>query len=506
MACVGCSTGTDKDGKPKGCNSNGGCSTGGCNKLNTYDWLTKLDLPDTNYFGLVEVSFKNGSRKSFFQNTPYTQAITGDMVVVESGAGLDIGKISLSGDLVRLQMKKKRVTEDAVLHKIVRIANQRDLERLHEARSKEPEVRTRARVIARTLKLDMKIGDVEFQGDKRKITIYYTADGRIDFRELIRQFAKEFRVKIEMRQIGARQESARIGGIGSCGRELCCSTWLTDFRSVSTAAARYQNLAINQTKLSGQCGRLKCCLNYELDTYMDALEAFPKRVDTLMTEAGKAVLVKTDIFKRVMYFAYLTESGARGKFYPVDLDRVKEIVAMNKAGEKPAELLTDEAKYGLLGDANDGVSSDFGDDEGLTGVIELPPEERKRRGKSRNKKRKSQGARPSRGGGRDGNRGGGKPGGKPGAKDGDGAPKNKSNSKPSRTRKPNPNKSNDGKATDGKTPSKSRNRNRNRNRNSNNRKNDPNNPNQSGGHRNNDRGSKRDSNNKGNNNNNDDKK
>ncbi len=410
MSCIGCSVGTNSDGTPKGCNSNGGCSTGGCNKLNTYDWLTKLDLPDTNNFGFVEVSFKNGARKAFFQNPPHTRAITGDMVVVESGAGLDIGKISLSGDLVRLQMKKKRVTEDAVTLKIVRIANDRDLERLYEARAKEPQLMVKARVIARNLDLDMKIGDVEFQGDKRKVTIFYTADGRVDFRELIRQFAKEFRVKIEMRQIGARQESARIGGIGSCGRELCCSTWLTDFRSVSTAAARYQNLAINQTKLSGQCGRLKCCLNYELDTYMDALEDFPKKVDAVYTEAGKAVLVKTDIFKRTMYFAYLNEGGGRGKFYGLSIERVKEIIAMNKDGEKPAELLSDEARFGAMEDAL-AVSTEFGDDEGLTGVIELPPEQRRRRNKSRSKNRKSRNQ-SNRGKGNQQGKGSAKPAGK----------------------------------------------------------------------------------------------
>lgn len=389
MGCIGCSVGTNSDGTPKGCNSNGGCGSGGCNKLNTYDWLTRLDLPDANNFGFVEVSFKNGARKAFFQNPPHTHAITGDMVVVETGAGLDVGKISLSGDLVRLQMKKKRVAEDAVSLKVVRIANDRDLERLYEARAKEPQLMVKARVIARNLDLEMKIGDVEFQGDKRKVTIYYTADGRVDFRELIRQFAKEFRVKIEMRQIGARQESARIGGIGSCGRELCCSTWLTDFRSVSTAAARYQNLAINQTKLSGQCGRLKCCLNYELDTYMDALDEFPKKVDALFTEAGKAVLVKTDIFKRTMYFAYLNEGGGRGKFFGLPIERVKEIVEMNKNGEKPAELLSDETMFGGMEEEIE-VSTEFGDDEGLTGVIELPPEQRKRRNRNRKKNRKSQ--------------------------------------------------------------------------------------------------------------------
>lgn len=464
MGCIGCSTGTNSDGTPKGCNSNGGCSTGGCNKLNTYDWLTKLDLPDTNDFGFVEVSFKNGARKAFFQNTPHTRAITGDMVVVESGAGLDVGKISLSGDLVRLQMKKKRVAEDVVTLKVVRIANDRDLERLYEARAREPQLMIKARVIARTLGLDMKIGDVEFQGDKRKVTIFYTADGRIDFRELIRQFAKEFRVKIEMRQIGARQESARIGGIGSCGRELCCSTWLTDFRSVSTAAARYQNLAINQTKLSGQCGRLKCCLNYELDTYMDALDDFPKKVDAVYTEAGKAILVKTDIFKRTMYFAYLKEGGSRGKFFGLPIERVKEILAMNKNGEKPSELLSDEARFGAMEDAL-AVSTEFGDDEGLTGVIELPPEQRKR--KSRNKNRKTQ----NRSNRRKNNQQG-KSDGRPAAN----AKKTNNKSKPN----PNQNKPKQGqpkgKSSDGTEAGKSK-PNPNKNRNKNRRNKNRNNPN-----------------------------
>ncbi len=386
MSCQGCATGTD--GKAKGCKSNGGCSSGGCNRLNTYDWLSKMDIYDPSAFEYVEVSFKNGSRKSFYRNEPHTRAITGDTVVVESQNGHDIGKISLSGELVRLQMKKKKTDEQSVSYGIIRKANERDMERLREARASEPGIRVRARVIARSLSLEMKIGDVEFQGDKRKATFYYVADGRVDFRELIRHFAKEFKVKIEMRQIGARQESARIGGVGSCGRELCCSTWLTDFKSVSTTAARYQNLAINQSKLSGQCGRLKCCLNYELDTYMDALEDFPKGVDALYTEAGKAVLVKTDIFKRVMYFAYEKE-GFRGQFYPLDVERVKEIAAMNKAGEKPLDLqMLQILEYVAPED-----EVDF--DANLTGVIELPPEVRKKKRRKRGGKDK-----PSKRGGR----------------------------------------------------------------------------------------------------------
>ena len=266
--------------------------------MNTYDWLATKDIRDNDDFDIVEVSFKNGSRKSFYHNPSHTRAIIGDMVVVEASNGYDIGRISLTGELVRLQMKKKKTSEDVILQSVIRVANERDLERLEEARSLEMRTMVRSRAIAKTLELEMKIGDVEYQGDKRKATFYYTAEGRVDFRELIRHFAKEFKVKIEMRQIGARQESARIGGVGSCGRELCCSTWLTDFKSVSTAAARYQNLAINQSKLSGQCGRLKCCLNYELDTYMDALTHFPKNAEKLKTEVGLASLWLKPIFSK----------------------------------------------------------------------------------------------------------------------------------------------------------------------------------------------------------------
>ncbi len=376
MGCSSCSTG--KDGKPSGCNSNGGCSTGGCNRLNTYDWLASLDIQDTDGFDLVEVSFKNGARKAFYHNEPHTRAIIGDMVVVDGGNGYDIGRISLTGELVRLQMKKKKVNEDAPLTSVIRIANERDLERLDEARSKEKRTLIRARAIARTLNLDMKIGDIEFQGDNRKATFFYTADGRVDFRELIRHFAQEFKVKIEMRQIGVRQESARIGGIGSCGRELCCSTWLSDFKSVSTAAARYQNLAINQSKLSGQCGRLKCCLNYELDSYMDAIKDFPKQVEYLKLQNGKASLMKTDIFKRIMYY-YVTDEGSKmGKVQTASVDRIKEIKAMNKKGEFPVSLI-DFSSYEVE------EKVDF--DDNLTGVVELPPEEKKKKGRNRNKNR-----------------------------------------------------------------------------------------------------------------------
>ncbi|MCG8331908.1 MAG: hypothetical protein MI974_29745 [Chitinophagales bacterium] len=378
MGCTGCTV--CDDGTPKGCKNNGGCATGGCNKLNTYDWLSSLHIDDTEPFDIVEVSFKNGARKDFYRNPQHAEVITGDDAVVETGNGLDVGRVTLSGELVRLQLRKKDVEPEDILHNVIRRANDRDLERLAEARSMEMPTMIRARAIARTLGLEMKIGDVEYQGDRRKATFFYTADGRVDFRELIRHFAREFRVKIEMRQIGARQESARIGGLGSCGRELCCSTWLTDFKSVTTAAARYQNLAINQAKLSGMCGRLKCCLNYELDTYLDALEQFPKQADKLETQAGKAVLVKTDIFKGIMYYSYEKEQG-RGKLYTLEIARVKQIKEMNKKGEKPVDLMSMQAIF----DIPEEKEMDF---EDVTGVIELPEEKRRKRNKSRNKRRK----------------------------------------------------------------------------------------------------------------------
>ncbi len=381
MGCAGCSitkNGSDAGGCGGGCSSNG-CSTGGCNRLNTFDWLTHLELDDTEPFQYVEVSFKNGARKAFYRNPDTTRVTTGDWVLVEALNGYDVGRISLSGDLVRLQMKRKRTNIDHIQQSVIRRANERDLERMQEARARERDTLVLARAIARSLKVNMKVGDVEYQGDGRKCTFFYTADGRVDFRELIRQYAKEFHVKIEMRQIGARQESARIGGIGSCGRELCCSTWLTDFKSVNTAAARYQNLAINQAKLSGQCGRLKCCLNYELDTYLDALQGFPEDAEKLQTKDGVAVLVKTDIFKQLMYYSYEHE-GSRGKIYALDARQVHSIVQMNKNGERPSGL--GEVQVILVPRDEDEPEVDYGD---VTGVIELPEEERRKRKKKKKK-------------------------------------------------------------------------------------------------------------------------
>ena len=381
MGCTSCGKGSDS--KPGGCN--GSCS-GGCNRLNTFDWLTTLDIQDPGAFNMVEVSFKNGSRKDFYKNHDYQKVITGDNVVVESGTGYDIGVVTLSGELVRLQMRKKKIKKDTIFGKVIRRANHRDMEKLSEARSKEKSTMKQARIIARTLGLEMKIGDVEFQGDKRKATFYYTAEGRIDFRELIRHFAKDFKVKIEMRQIGARQESARIGGIGSCGRELCCSTWLSEFKSVSTTAARYQNLAINQSKLSGQCGRLKCCLNYELDSYMDALEAFPKRSEKLELENVTATQIKTDIFKQIIYYIHPTRNG-RNKIQALHISRVKEIIEMNKKGIKPPDLI----------DIASLVAEEKLDYDTVNDVVELPPEERRRRKKKKRKPRNSSSKNQSKG-------------------------------------------------------------------------------------------------------------
>jgi cell fate regulator YaaT (PSP1 superfamily) len=373
MGCASC--GVTKNGVPQGCGDKGHCTSGSCNKKNTYDWLTTLDMQDPMSYGIVEVSFKKGNRKSFYFNPDYSEAITGDMVVVESSNGYDVGRISLSGDLVRLQMKKVNHDESKVIYKIIRIANRRDLEKLEEARSSEKRVMIKARQITRTLDVNMKIGDVEFQGDKRKATFYYTADGRVDFRELVRMYAKEFRVKIEMKQIGSRQESAIIGGLGTCGRELCCSTWKSDFQTVTTTAARYQNLAINQTKLTGQCGRLKCCLNYELDTYIDALKDFPKKADVIRIANGRATLVKTDIFKGIMYYA-VQKDNIRGPLVALQKDQVKKILELNKKGQEIEDINSFQEQVVIK---EEDVELEFAD---VTGEIELP--EIKRRKKKRN--------------------------------------------------------------------------------------------------------------------------
>jgi cell fate regulator YaaT (PSP1 superfamily) len=344
MGCGNCSTGTG--GKPGGCKGNGGCSTGGCNRLNVYDWLNALPLHDgAKPYAVIEVSFNKGSRKEFFRNNTNYILEKNEWITVEGTGGVDVGQVSLTGELVKLQLKKYGVRENDVTKRVLHPSTDEELEVYSKNKDREPDTLTRSRAIARSLNLDMKLCEVEIQADGRKGTFFYTADQRVDFRELIRVFATDFKLKVEMRQIGARQESGKVGGIGSCGRELCCSTWLTDFKSVNTTAARYQNLSINQTKLSGQCGRLKCCLNYELDTYMDALSEFPNNADSLETVTGIAHLQKRDIFKNVMWYSF----HGNNKQYPLSIARVKEILALNKEGKKaddlqPVELETRDAR------------------------------------------------------------------------------------------------------------------------------------------------------------------
>ncbi|MCU0349252.1 MAG: hypothetical protein MUF43_00255 [Flavobacterium sp.] len=334
MACTNCSTGT-ADGVPKGCNNNGSCGTGSCNKLTVFDWLSNMSLPSGQEpFDCVEVRFKNG-RKEFYRNTEKLSLTIGDIVATEASPGHDVGIVSLAGELVKIQMKKKNVDHLGELPKIYRKASQKDIDIWSAARNKEENIKVKAREIAIALNLEMKISDIEVQGDNSKATFYYTANERVDFRQLIKDFAREFSTRIEMKQVGFRQEAARLGGIGSCGRELCCSTWLTDFRSVNTAAARYQQLSLNPQKLAGQCGKLKCCLNYELDTYLDALKEFPSMDTKLQTEKGTAVCQKVDIFKELMWFAYENQSAV---WHVLSVSQVREVLTLNKQGKKIAAI------------------------------------------------------------------------------------------------------------------------------------------------------------------------
>ena len=332
MGCGSCSTGGCA---PAGCKSNGSCLTNGCSKLDVYDWLSHMDMPSNfKAFNIIEVKFK-GSRKEFFLNTENLYLEAGELVAVETTTGgFDVGHVSLTGELVRMQLKKRHVRTDDVVKKIYRKASLTDVEKWKISKDLEFETMHKARVLAKELGLAMKLSDVDYQGDRTKATFYYTAEGRVDFRELIKKMAETFRIRIEMRQIGMRQEASRLGGIGSCGRELCCSTWLTDFKTVSTSAARYQNLSLNTLKLAGQCGKLKCCLNYELDTYMDALRDIPDNVERLETLTGTVRHQKTDIFKKLMWFSYPNDDN----WIPLDISRVKEIQKLNKEGIKPEYL------------------------------------------------------------------------------------------------------------------------------------------------------------------------
>ncbi len=305
-------------------------------KLSSYDWLE--NLPDTSEeIDLIEVQFKN-TRKEFFRNEAGIYLKRGDIIAVESSPGHDIGTVTLTGRLALLQLKKKGLDKKNIeFPKVYRKARESDIEKLENSRSKETQTMIRARQIAKNLGLEMKVGDVEYQGDGTKAIFYYIAEDRVDFRELIKHYAREFSIRVEMKQIGARQEAGMIGGIGSCGRELCCSSWRTNFTSVSTNAARYQELPVNAQKLAGQCGKLKCCLMYELDTYLDARAEFPKELLELETRKGIAHHFKTDIFKRILWYSYSKEGPI--DLTPVPLDRVKEIIMKNKKGEVVEELV-----------------------------------------------------------------------------------------------------------------------------------------------------------------------
>jgi cell fate regulator YaaT (PSP1 superfamily) len=326
--------------------------------MNVFDWLSALPLHDSaKPYPVIEVTFNKGSRKDFYRNNTNHIFEKGEWIALEGVSGFDMGQVSLTGELVKLQMKKYGVEDQPTLKRVLRPATDEDFTIFNTNKEREAEMLTRSRAMAKAHNLDMKLCEVEIQADGKKATFFYTADSRVDFRELIKSYAGEFKVKVEMKQIGARQESGKVGGIGSCGRELCCSTWLTDFKSVNTTAARYQNLSINQTKLSGQCGRLKCCLNYELDTYMDALRVFPDNAEALETAKGKAYLQKKDIFKNLMWYSYPDSS----KQYPLAITRVKEILTMNKQGQKadelqPVELEVSSNKAGMkveMGFVND---------------------------------------------------------------------------------------------------------------------------------------------------------
>ncbi|MDY0780562.1 regulatory iron-sulfur-containing complex subunit RicT [Tenacibaculum sp. IB213877] len=384
MSCSSCST--NKNGVPRGCKSNGNCATGSCgsgNKLAVFDWLSNMTLPTgQESFNVYEVRFKNG-RKHFYKNTNNFTITMGDIVAVEGSPGHDIGVVSLAGELVKVQMKKRNVTADSDdVKKIYRKATQKDIDVWQEARGKELETQRRGREIISKLGLKMKLSDVEYQGDGNKATFYYTADERVDFRQLIRDLASAFSIRVEMKQVGMRQEAARLGGIGSCGRELCCSTWLTDFRKVNTAAARYQQLSLNPLKLAGQCGKLKCCLNFELDTYLDALKEFPKQDTVLKTEKGEAVFVKMDIFKQLLWYTYKQENY---RWYKLTLDQVLEIIELNQNDELSSPLEDYEAEI------EEEIKVDFENVVGQDSLtrFDTPKKSKRNRNKSR-KKPKSQ--------------------------------------------------------------------------------------------------------------------
>ena len=319
-----------------GCN---GCSVSekrGCGTSSVFNWLAKVDDAKSNtHSDLVEVQFKM-NRKAYFKNTENITVSAGDWVVVESSTGHDIGKITLIGEIVNYQLKRKKIDiSKEPLKKIYRLAKETDIQKLQSSTDLEDPTLKKAKLIIKNHKLDMKLVDIEYQGDGSKAIFYYTAEKRVDFRELIKEYSKTFAIRIEMRQIGVRQEAAMVGGIGSCGRELCCSTWMTEFPPVSTSSVRYQQLSINPQKISGQCGKLKCCLNFELDSYLDSLKHFPKSKQILKTEKGDAKQIKIDVFKKKLYYVYKTKEPG---IFELSLKKVIQIIEENKKGKKPLSL------------------------------------------------------------------------------------------------------------------------------------------------------------------------
>jgi cell fate regulator YaaT (PSP1 superfamily) len=391
MGCSNCSTGSN--GLPNGCKNNGACGTYGCNKLDVFDWLAGMELPEGQKpFDTVEVRFKN-NRKAFYRNSSGLELYNGDVIVVEVSPGYDVGVVSLTGELVRMQMRRKETKDNYEIKKILRKATESDIAKWQEGRKLEQNTMMRARTIARELNLEMKLSDVEYQGDKSKATFFYTADDRVDFRELIKRYAEEFRVRIDMRQIGYRYEAGRLGGIGSCGRELCCSTWLTDFRAVSTSAARYQQLSLNPAKLAGQCGKLKCCLNFELDQYVEATKEFPSVNTRLQLPKGTASHFKTDIFAGVMYFTY--DGQPAESPFPLRIDAVKDIMERNKKG-----IAVDEIESYLTPELPE-ISTDFAEVVGQDSLTRFDkqrgrgPRDRDRgRGDRNRQDRRPQGGKP----------------------------------------------------------------------------------------------------------------
>ena len=346
MSCNSCSS---SNGTPAGCKNNGTCGTDGCNKLTVFNWLENMEpIGNEDELKIFEVRFKNG-RKQYYKNSNNLNLLIGDLIVVDAERGYDVGFITLKGGLIPIQLKRKKINSKSTeFLQILRKASQNDIDKWEKSREKEEAIKKKSRELAISLNLKMKISDVEFQGDGSKATFYYTALRRVDFRQLIRDMAREFNTRIEMKQVGLREEASRLGGIGSCGRELCCSTWLTDFRSVSTSAARYQQLSLNPQKLAGQCGKLKCCLNYELDFYQEALKDFPKSNTKLLTEKGIAYCQKIDIFKKVLWFVYKNDSI---NWHTISEENVKKILKINESGKK-IESLEDYSVSEIVPDIN----------------------------------------------------------------------------------------------------------------------------------------------------------